>query len=983
MKKLFLLISLTFIFWGCGSSDKKTLLEQLAIEVKDTTRAFSYTNKKFGFYFGETNSYFKDSWQGWTLKEQRIFNDYQIFANGNLLERNKSTATVYPHILKRDYNNLLEELFFADSLDLIILKLKNINSEGIEIKFLGLNSDGKVAIRDNVASFNLNNILPGNHLFIAADSKLNTSSDKLAFETTGKDSLTILIYISSSSVEVQNLLQQKDRIISNKETRIEKLLNASYIKTNDEKFNKALMWAKVSLDALITTQDYKGIWAGLPWFNNNWGRDTFISLPGATLVTGNYQDAKEILLAFAKFQDNNPASKYYGRIPNRITLKESIYNTVDGTPWFIIQCYNYFYYTNDLEFIKEVYPVVKIAVEAALKRSTDNNGFLMHADAETWMDAVGPNGPWSPRGNRAVDVQALWYKQLLCSYEIGRILKDTTFANTSMVAAYRLRTNFQKFFVDTTKNIIYDRLKEDGTKDHSERPNQFFALNEPDLFTTSLQRLKILGNAMQVVVFPYGVTSLSQNDENFHPYHDYKPYYVKDAAYHNGIIWQWNSGSVVQTLCGFGKQDTAWKLTSELTHQILDRGAVGTLAELMEAFPRQGEKEPRLSGTFSQAWSLAEYIRNIYQDYLGVKPDAYHKALYLLPTLPNDLTDIEFDQRVGNDKVKIKYNFTNELNRITVNAVSVKDSLDIAAAILNKADASFQMKTSLKKNDNLVIEVPTHSNTLSDLKVFRNQQRISISCQIYNEPPANFALYQNVKFAVPFLNRNLKALKGPEYKLLTNNEIKIEDENSTTIFNLSDPEKDEEYKYPLNPNFAAGILDIIHFSLKEDSDNYFFALKFRKLANPGWHNEYGFQLTYASICLNTNSNEKNTTDVKLNSGYKLPILRSFDRQINVGGGIEIKDGSGKIIAAYLPDAEDIKNPLGNVKSNIINFSIPKKMIGTINGKSVISILVGAQDDHGGAGAGEFRTVDQKATEWTGGGKKKKSDHNIYDFLLIN
>jgi hypothetical protein len=270
---------------------------------------------------------------------------------------------------------------------------------------------------------------------------------------------------------------------------------------------------------------------------------------------------------------------------------------------------------------------------------------------------------------------------------------------------------------------------------------------------------------MQSLVFPYGVLSLSQNDENFHPFHNYPPNYPKDEAYHNGIIWQWNTGPVVQALCGFGMEDTAWILTSELTHQILERGAVGTLAELMDAFPSKGESEPRLSGTFSQAWSLAEYIRNFYQDYLGVKTDAYLKALYLLPTLPDDMKNVEFDQNIGKDKVRIHYSFSNTLYRITITTLYLQDSIDVGVAVLNKSDANFQMKTPYYKNDKLVIEVPTYSNSIHDLKVFRNDQRIPISCQIYNEPPANYYLYQNIKFAKPFLNNNLKALKPPENKI--------------------------------------------------------------------------------------------------------------------------------------------------------------------------------------------------------------------------
>ncbi|MGE5401338.1 MAG: amylo-alpha-1,6-glucosidase [Ignavibacteriales bacterium] len=984
-------ISLLFLFIlailaGCGKKEL-SLMDKLAIQVKDTTRAFSYTNKRYGQYYGETNAFFKDGWQGWTLKEQRIFNDYGFDNNGQLLSRTKASATVYPHLLERTFSDgSKEKFFFADSLDLIIIDFQAGSGRNITFRLNGLAGKDDFVLDNNIVRHDISQIIPNSFLFISSDKKIKSAGKKgdyFAMEIEGESQARIFLMVSSTTPDFQQLIKNGDALIAKKQHRIEILLAGSYVKTNNENFDKALMWAKISLDALITVQDTKGIFAGLPWFNNYWGRDTFISLPGATFVTGNFNDARDILLSFSRYQDKTPGSQYYGRIPNRITLKEAIYNTVDGTPWFVIQSYNYYNSSNDLEFLKEIYPSVKLAFEAAVKNNVDDKGFLTHKDAETWMDAVGPDGPWSPRGSRANDIQALWYKQLTSTGEIALVMKDTALARSALALSQKLALNFQKYFVNENSGTVYDRLKADGSPDSSLRPNLFFDLNEPAFFPSALTRLKILSNAMQNLVLPYGVLSLSQNDPNFHPYHQYPPYYVKDAAYHNGIIWQWTTGPVVQALCGFGKQDLAWTLTQELSHQILDRGAAGTLAELSDAMPRDGEKDARLSGTFSQAWSLAEYIRNFYQDYLGVKPDAPHKALYLLPTLPAELTNIEFDQKIGNDVVRIKYVFNDDNYRVSVDASGIKDSLDIGIGLFNRADANFQLKTVIMKNDKLIVDVPAHSNSLQDLKVTRNNKLISVSSQIYNEPPANVDLFNSIKFAAPHLNKNLKALQGPGYNLLKNSEIKKENGSAKVLIDKQDPEKDEAWQYPANPSFVDGILDLTNFVLREDADNYYFTLKFRKLTNPGWHNEYGFQLTFASICIQGEDKELRSRNVGLNSAYTLPPERAFSRLINVGGGFEIKDASGKILSAYIPAPEDLRNPLGSIRTGMISFSVPKRLLGTISEHSAITILTGAQDDHGGAGVGEFRTVNQAVSEWQGGGKKKPADPNVYDVLTIN
>ncbi len=1014
---IFVFIFLSILNLNCKSQANEELIDQIGIKVLDSSREFSFTNKNFGQYYGESNDYYTNGWQGWTLREQRIFNDYKFVIDGDELDRNTAKTIVYPHCLFRKYkNNIEEEFFFPDSIDAVFINLKNLKGKDITFYLNGIISKDKIILSNNIVSLPINNLIKNNILFITSKNanieEAILERNQLRLSIKPKKELTILITVDSNKNKVNEYSNNYKKYFLIKKERINKLLSKNQIKTNDKNFDKAYLWALASLDALITEQNTIGIFAGLPWFNNYWGRDTFISLHGATLVNGNYKEAKEILLSFAKEQDKNPNSIFYGRIPNRITLNETIYNTTDGTPLFVIQSYNYYKYSGDENFIKEIYPFIKTAFEGAIKNYVDEYGFLTHQDAETWMDAVGQNGPWSPRGNRANDIQALWYQQLNYTKEIALINNDSLTANRSSVIIKKLENNFSKFFLNENENLIYDRIKKNNSPDSSIRPNQFFVLNS-NLINSYQIKLKVLANAMRNLVLPYGVLSLSQYDENFHPYHEYPPYYPKDEAYHNGIIWLWNTGPVVQSLCEFGLQDTAWILTNELTNQILNRGAVGTLAELMEAFLRPNEKEIKLSGTFSQAWSLAEYLRNIYQNYSGVIPDAPNKSLYLIPSLPTQLKIVEFTQRIGNDYLNINYEFDSKFYRITINGMNIKDSLNIGAAILNRANANFQIKTLIKQNDELIIEVPSFTQSIQDLKVFKNEKLMKTPRDFYIDPEKNQVFYNEIKFTVPYLNPQLKALQKANYILLDNNEIKLENKNAAIIFNQNDNERDEKYLYPTNSFFEDGILDLINFTLSEDEKNYYFELKFRNLINPLWHPEYGFQLTATAICIQ-NSEQKRNANVGYNSKFILTKERTFNRIIFIGGGIEIRNSEGNIIASYIPQSFDVKNPLGDMEHSrqsplvsstestdgvdgqtltesatakrtdkkTISFSIPKKLIRTIDKKSKITILVGAQDDHGGSGIGEFRDVGITSAEWIGGGKRNLEQDNIYDVLEI-
>lgn len=989
MKKLFMLfITLFFLFFGCDMRKQNaSLVDSLFFVIQNESREFFFTNKRYAQYYGETNSLFKNSWQGWTFKEKRIFFDYEIYIDGKPLNRNSSLSRLYPHKLERYYDRFKETFVFADSVDYLGIRI-----EGDRFKFFDLliygefenirsKLDGKKIVfelgeyLENFKLVIISNLTP---LSIKAEDKFA----RIRFSRGSYAKINFSIVEDSDNVFfAENFI---DNAIIKKKSRIEKLLEKSFVQTNDAEFNKALAWAKISLDALIATQDFKGIYAGLPWFNNFWGRDVFISLPGATYVINNFVDAREILLSFAKAQDSVRTSKYYGRIPNRITLNEKIYNTADATPRFAIQAYEYFLYSGDLNFIKEIYPCLKRSIEGSLIKWIDENGFLICEDAETWMDAVGPKGPWSPRGNKANDIQALWHQQLISVGKIARILGDSSYAKFCFEKAEKVKRSFLNLFVNKKENIIYDRISADEKIDLSFRPNLFFVLNAENFIEDADLKTKILSKAFEKLVLPYGVLSLSQDDNKFLAYHNFPPYYPKDAAYHNGIIWQWLSGPVIQSLTSFYAQDKAWVLTESLTKEILYRGAPGALAEVMDALPRKGEKEPRLSGTFVQAWSLAEYVRNFYQNYLGISVNAKEKTIYFIPTLPQKINFVKLIQNVGEkNKIEIEYQKNENITKIKFKVLDAEDEIIIASALRTENDKEVQFKKALKPGDELIVVVPSILIDEKDCLSYLNAAKVNLKFYFASSSYEHKKFIESLKFANPIDIDDFLAKLKVDFKLLKNDEVVKWNNRANEILRISDIINDERFEYPLNHNFKRGILDLKEFSVLQDDDSYYFEMTFSNLADPGWHREYGFQLTFAAIAIRSDNSSAFSADIGYNSNYLLPKGREFSRLIIVGGGIEILNEKNKIIAAYYPEEQDFKNPMGDVKNKRIRFSLRKDLIGKITESTKITVLIGAQDDGGGAGIGVFRDVEEKASEWKGGGKKNLRDNNIYDILIIN
>lgn len=435
-------------------------------------------------------------------------------------------------------------------------------------------------------------------------------------------------------------------LLAARAARLEKLIADSRVRTGVERDDLALAWARVSLDNLIMNQRGPGIYAGFYWFTTYWGRDTFISLPGACVTSGDFETARTLLRGFAEFQEQDPASKREGRVPNFVTVDEVQYASIDGTWWFVRALDELWRQSGDDAFARELAPVVWHAVTGATRHATDAEGFLTHGDGETWMDGGGERNPHSPRATRAVEVQALWHRGLLAAAQLAERFDPKQPSPAPLpdfrAQADRLAANFTKrFWVD---GRLVDHLNADGSADRQVRPNALLAvLASPSLFTAA-QREAITAEAARELVRPHGVLSLAAADPAFHPKHVDLARYHYDEAYHNGDVWLWLSGAYVSALNdpqgGFGQ-------TRMLLEEVLDVGAVGTIQEIRDGAPAASNDE--FGGATSQAWSLAELLRNVVQDYAGLRVDltAAEPVITLRPSLPEAWPSLAVRTRIG------------------------------------------------------------------------------------------------------------------------------------------------------------------------------------------------------------------------------------------------------------------------------------------------------------------------------------------------
>jgi len=367
----------------------------------------------------------------------------------------------------------------------------------------------------------------------------------------------------------------------------------------------------LSADAFIVDRGETGksVLAGYPWFTD-WGRDTMISLPGLTIATRRYHEARSILETFGRHVKA-------GLIPNRFPDggEEPAYNTVDAPLWYAIAADAYLRATKDYGALKDflwkaLHEICHSYIEGTLNNiHMDDDGLIIAGDATTqltWMDAK--VGEWvvTPRHGKAVEVNALWYNTLRIMERLaGRMgVKDDIYKGL----ARKVSREFTSTFWNREARCLFDVVNESGP-DPSIRPNQILAISLPRMLLSADRREKMLKVVERHLVTPCGLRSLSPNDPR------YRGEYAggvaeRDGAYHQGTVWSWLSGHyAIAVMKVYGSRSArahrmAMKALIGLEGHIAGEAGLNHISEIFD-----GDEPFRPRGCFAQAWSTAELLR--------------------------------------------------------------------------------------------------------------------------------------------------------------------------------------------------------------------------------------------------------------------------------------------------------------------------------------------------------------------------------------
>lgn len=352
------------------------------------------------------------------------------------------------------------------------------------------------------------------------------------------------------------------------------------------------------------------ILAGYPWFLD-WGRDTFIALPGLCLGTGRLDTAAGVLRNFA-------AAVSKGMIPNRFDDYGGTphYNSIDASLWFIHAAFAWLRESRDRALFENDLMTAVRAIADAYSEGTrfgihaDDDGLITGGDRQTqltWMDAKCGDVVFTPRHGKAVEINALWYNALclLAAYYTEQGIAEAEYF-TSL--SEQVKKSFSAIYWNEQTGCLSDCVFPDGQVDPSIRPNQIFAVSLPHSPLSKAKQKRLVQIVQQELLTPYGLRTLSPRDPKYIGKYEGDAF-RRDSAYHQGTVWPWLMGAFIEAfLKVYDGSEKARKqaaaMLSPLIHHFANHGCLATISEVFD-----GDPPHYPGGCPAQAWSVAEVLR--------------------------------------------------------------------------------------------------------------------------------------------------------------------------------------------------------------------------------------------------------------------------------------------------------------------------------------------------------------------------------------
>lgn len=369
---------------------------------------------------------------------------------------------------------------------------------------------------------------------------------------------------------------------------------------------------ELSADAFLYRAESgrRGVIAGWPWFGE-WGRDTYIALPGLLAARGRNAELGDVLAESSDFLRDGLLPNVFGATP-----ADSHYGSVDASLWFARAVRLHERAGAPTREVAARFLPALLEIATCYRDGTglgirgDDDGLLVagapHWNA-TWMDARIVGVPVTPRHGAPVEIEALWYSLLL---QVEHLLVAT--GRDGEARGWRMHREragaaFLRRFWLADEERLADVWREEEV-DRALRPNQVIAAALEWSPLSRAQRGAVAKCAAEVLLVPRGLRTLDPRDRAYVGRYAGNEH-ERDRAYHQGTAWPWLVGSFVEAWLrgvGDGPDERAF-LRGVLDAYVPHLSEAG-LMHVSEVFDGDAPHTP--GGCFAQAWSTGELLRS-------------------------------------------------------------------------------------------------------------------------------------------------------------------------------------------------------------------------------------------------------------------------------------------------------------------------------------------------------------------------------------
>jgi glycogen debranching enzyme len=474
---------------------------------------------------------------------------------------------------------------------------------------------------------------------------------KLQPEGESAISLTTVCERNSAARKIQ---PYKDAFLARRTQYDHSIFGNSQVSTSNKRFNIWLSRSEADLQMLIQGNPEAGYpYAGVPWFNTVFGRDGIITALECLWLAPSIAEGVLTYLASTQATEKNAEQDAEpGKIVHEMRRGEMAalqevpfgryYGSVDSTPLFVLLGGAYFRRTNNLPFLKSIWPNILKALQWIDRYGDcDGDGFVEYARKtpegllqQGWKDSgdsiMHADGRIAEAPIALCEVQAYVYAAKLSAASIARALGEVDFATQLHQHAIELQQRFeQAFWNEELRSYV---LALDGKKEQcrvrSSNAGHALFCKIADRSHAATTADTLLSEAM---FSGWGVRTLAAGEVRYNP-----------MSYHNGSVWPHDNALIALGLSLYGFQSKAVQILSGLYEASLQVD-LNRLPELFCGFHKRTESHgPTLYpvACAPQAWASAS-VYLLLRAILGITINAPEKLIrFENPALPVNLDEV-------------------------------------------------------------------------------------------------------------------------------------------------------------------------------------------------------------------------------------------------------------------------------------------------------------------------------------------------------